>query len=81
MMFGFNKRTLRPTRKVVLPRRKTTIAELETILNHEEDSRFEILPNGEIRQLSSSDIKALGPKIPLTFRENLGGEYAYGSVG
>ena len=54
-------------------KRKPTIAELEKILNHEEDTPIEILPNGTIRR-----VKKRGRKPPtiLTLKENLGGEYA-----
>jgi hypothetical protein len=57
---------------VVAPKRPT-IAELEAILNSEEDAPFEILPNGEVRAVSQEEI-AKRPK-PITMRENLGGEY------
>lgn len=55
---------------------KLTIEELEQLLNREtswdDDATIEILPNGEIRAKngSPSNIK------PLTYKENLGGEYA-----
>lgn len=52
----------------------TTIYELEAMLNSEEETTIEILPNGEVRAVSPEDI-AKRPK-PLTMRENLGGEYA-----
>lgn len=63
---------------------RPTIAQLEELLNREtthwgEDTAIEILPNGEIRAVgayidgaSQSEAKLK----PLTFRENLGGEYA-----
>lgn len=55
-------------------KRKPTIEELERILNNDEEESMEILPNGEIRAVSKRSSKS---KIqpPLTFRENLGGEY------
>lgn len=53
--------------------KRPTIAELEAILNSEEDAPFEILPNGEVRAVSPEDM-AKRPK-PLTMRERLGGEY------
>ena len=51
---------------------KPTIAELERMLNREEDVPIEILPNGTIRR-----VKKRGRKPPtiLTLKENLGGEY------
>ncbi|MGD0101019.1 MAG: hypothetical protein ABSC60_11790 [Acidobacteriota bacterium] len=54
--------------------RKPTIQELERLLNREEDTPIEILPNGEIREVGQTKID-LGSKKPLTMRENLGGEY------
>jgi len=53
-------------------KRKPTIAELEKILNQDEEVPLEILPNGEIRAVKKSK---KNPKI-LTMREDLGGEYA-----
>jgi hypothetical protein len=55
------------------PHRRPTIDELERILQSEEDTAIEILPNGEIRELGSSEKT---DRKPLTMRENLGGEYA-----
>lgn len=52
---------------------KPTIAELEKILNSDDETPLEILPNGEIRSVSKSK---RNKKIkPLTMREDLGGEY------
>lgn len=49
---------------------RPTIAELEAILNKEEENSIEILPNGEVRTGGGK------PKQkPLAIRENLGGEY------
>ncbi len=45
---------------------KPQIAELEALLDRDEE--VEILPNGEVR--------VKGSRKPLTFRKNLGGEYA-----
>lgn len=56
-------------------RPKRSIAELEEILNRDDAVPFAILPNGEIRAADPKTIAGLGPKIPLTMRENLGGEY------
>lgn len=53
---------------------KPTIKELEAILDAEEDTPIEILPNGEIRALGTGSA-ALGGGKPLTMREDLGGEY------
>ena len=55
--------------------RKPTIRELEEILESEEDTPIEILPNGEIRSSGGSDAGEWGIKKPLTMREDLGGEY------
>ena len=56
--------------------RKPTIHELEAILDEEEDSPIEILPNGEVRALGGSDAAESGYRKPITMREDLGGEYA-----
>ena len=53
---------------------KPTIYELEQILDAEEDTPIEILPNGEIRALGKGSADLGGGK-PLTMREDLGGEY------
>jgi hypothetical protein len=55
---------------------KPTIWELEQILESEEDTPIEILPNGEIRAQGKGAAE-LGRK-PLTMREDLGGEYGGG---
>lgn len=54
--------------------RKPTIAELEALLERDEEREIRILPNGEIEGVDEGDIDALGLK-PITMRENLGGEY------
>ena len=59
--------------------RKPTIHELEQLLESEEDTPIEILPNGEIRERGGSDAVERGYKKPLTMREDLGGEYHCGS--
>ena len=53
---------------------RPTIAELEAILDREEDVEIEILPNGEVRAKGQSVLETGGRK-PLTMREDLGGEY------
>ena len=53
---------------------RPTIAELEEILDREEEVEIEILPNGEVRAKGQSS-KETGQK-PLTMREDLGGEYS-----
>ena len=58
--------------------RKPTIYELEEILDKEEDSPIEILPNGEVRAVGGSDSAERGYRKPITMRENLGGEYVVG---
>jgi hypothetical protein len=55
--------------------KKPTIQELERLLNSEEDTPVQILPNGEIRSTSQTSAADLGGKKPLTMKENLGGEY------
>jgi len=52
--------------------RRLTIAELEKLLNSDEDTAIEILPNGEVRAVSRTEPDR---HKPLTMRENLGGEY------
>jgi hypothetical protein len=54
---------------------QSTIDELERLLNSEEDTPIQILPNGEIRQVGYATSAELGSKKPLTMKENLGGEY------
>lgn len=56
--------------------KKPTIHELEAILEQEEDSPIEILPNGEVRALGGSDAPERGFRKPITMREDLGGEYS-----
>ncbi len=58
--------------------KKPTIRELEQLLESEEDTPIEILPNGEIRARGGSDAAERGYKKPLTMREDLGGEYGRG---
>ena len=55
---------------------RPTIAELEAILESEEQTEIEILPNGEVRAKGRTSSHELGGKKPLTMREDLGGEYA-----
>jgi hypothetical protein len=55
--------------------KKPTIKELEEILDSEEDTPIEILPNGEIRA-QGRGASEIGGQKPLTLREDLGGEYA-----
>ena len=58
--------------------KKPTIRELERLLDSEEDTPIEILPNGEIRERGGSDPAERSYKKPLTLREDLGGEYGCG---
>jgi hypothetical protein len=51
------------------------IDELEALLNSEEDTPIQILPNGEIREVGKATASDMGNKKPLTMREDLGGEY------
>lgn len=55
--------------------KKPTIQELEAILNSEQETPIQILPNGEIRPAGQVTQTELGTKKPLTMREDLGGEY------
>jgi hypothetical protein len=52
-----------------------TIAELEAILQHDDEVAVTILPNGQIVQ-SATGVD-IGERKPLTYREDLGGEYAF----
>ena len=54
---------------------KPTIAELEKILDQEQEVEIEILPNGEVRQKGQASSQERGGRKPLTMREDLGGEY------
>ncbi len=63
-------------RRVVMG--KPTIAELEKILEEEEEISIEILPNGEVRAQGQSSLQETGFRKPLTMREDLGGEYSSG---
>ncbi len=55
---------------------RPTIAELEKILQNEQETEIEILPNGEVRAKGQTSQAELGNRKPLTMRENLGGEYS-----
>ena len=57
--------------------RKPTIEDLEKILNSEENIPIEILPNGEIKVFKR---KKKVSRVPLTLRENLGGEYGLAGI-
>jgi len=61
--------------------KKPTIQELEALLNSEEETPIQILPNGEIRASGPGNAADVGTKKPLTMRENLGGEYGDGRYG
>jgi len=54
---------------------KPTIKELEALLNSEEETPIQILPNGEIRALGQANSADLTGKKPITMKEDLGGEY------
>lgn len=54
---------------------RPTIAELEAILEKEDEVEIEILPNGEVRAKGQTSDVERGGRKPLTMRENLGGEY------
>jgi hypothetical protein len=53
---------------------RSTIDELEALLNSDDEVEITILPNGEI--VASDRKPRTEPLKPLTMRENLGGEYA-----
>ncbi len=55
--------------------RKPTIQELEALLNSEEETPIQILPNGEIRAVGQASSADLSGKKPVTMKEDLGGEY------
>lgn len=61
--------------------RKPTIEELEALLNSEEETPIQILPNGEIRAIGHVSAADSGTKKPLTMKENLGGEYGEKNCG
>lgn len=54
---------------------RPTIAELEAILEKEDEVEIEILPNGEVRAKGQTSDLERGGRKPLTMREDLGGEY------
>lgn len=53
-----------------------TIDELKALLDSEEDFPLTILPNGEVRAFTKKEKKEFFKKVPLTYKEDLGGEYA-----
>jgi len=55
---------------------RPSIAELESILQREDEVEIEILPNGEVRAKNQTSDTERGGRKPLTMREDLGGEYA-----
>ena len=55
--------------------KRPTIAELEAILEKEDEVEIEILPNGEVRAKGQTTDVERGGRRPLTMREDLGGEY------
>ena len=55
---------------------RPTIAQLEEILESEEEVEIEILPNGEVREKGQTSLLETGGRKPLTMREDLGGEYS-----
>ena len=66
-------------RTKVMGKKRVSIEELEAILQEEEDVPIEILPSGEVVKPKTTTNRERGNRVPLTYRENLGGEY-YGSV-
>jgi phage I-like protein len=55
-------------------RKKLSIAQIEALLEKEDEVEIEILPNGEVRRVGGGALEDLNLK-PITMRENLGGEY------
>jgi hypothetical protein len=55
--------------------KKLSLEELEAVLNSEEETPIQILPNGEIREAGPVSQAEVGTKKPLTMKEDLGGEY------
>jgi hypothetical protein len=55
--------------------KSASIEDLAKLLNSEEDTPIQILPNGEIREVGQTSAAEMGSKKPLTMKENLGGEY------
>ena len=58
--------------------KRSTVDQLEALLNSEEPPPITILPYGTIRYLPREEIEERAmehPKTPLTFRQHLGGEY------
>lgn len=58
-----------------LAEEKPSIRELEAMIDREGSSVLEILPNGDIVRRRSRESGNVEIK-PITFRQNLGGEYA-----
>lgn len=54
---------------------RPSIAQLEAILQREDQMEIEILPNGEVRAKDQTTPAERGHRKPLTMREDLGGEY------
>jgi len=54
---------------------RPSLAELEAILDREDQVEIEILPSGEIRAKGQTSDAERGGRKPLTMREDLGGEY------
>jgi len=52
-----------------------TVQELQALLQNEEETPIEILPNGEIRPVGQTGSAERGGKKPVTMKEDLGGEY------
>lgn len=62
-----------PELRPALPKRMT-VEQIEQLLQQDENMPITILPNGEVRAATEQERRDR-PKHPLTFRENLGGEY------
>ncbi|MBI5778303.1 MAG: hypothetical protein HZA49_02480 [Planctomycetes bacterium] len=53
---------------------KPTVDDLKRILDTEDEVPIEIMPNGEIRPRNPTNSLEIG-KRPITYKEDLGGEY------
>lgn len=53
---------------------KLSIEQLEKLLEKDDEQEIEILPNGEVIVKGTNENKNIKP---LTYKEQLGGEYSY----
>lgn len=64
-----------PNRRQTVDAKRPTIAEMQAMLEKDDDVKLTILPNGEIRAEGHSSDQDPSSFKPLTMRDNLGGEY------